>query len=1094
MHLVTKVIIGLIVGLCYVDVYASGDPGIKFIENKGQWPEQSMFGADIPGGNVYIRNNGFTYIFYDTKAIHERHEGYIDQKDYLPSGSKAEHHTSEEQLRQHLFTTEFIGADLSNVVALEQEAANYNYFHGNDPSRWVSEAKAFNKILHSAIYPDIDMIIYSESYSMKYDLIVKEGGDPDQINIKYEGLEAMYLSEGSLFLRTSVNEVQEYQPYAYQWINGQKRRVACEYVLEGSILSYSFPLGYDPCVELVIDPILIFSTYSGSPADNWGNTATYGESGKLYSGGITNHYRGGAFLGEFPATPGAFQTSWGGVWDVAILKYDSSGSQLEYATYLGGSGSETPHSMIINSKNELIIFGTTSSADFPTTAGAYSNTFLGGSPITPIGGVPFDNGADIFVAKLNQSGTKLVSSTFVGGSENDGINPTESLLTKNYGDQQKGEVYIDDADNIYFAASTSSADFFSASTVTFENQYQGGITDAVVVKMKDDLSEMLWGGYLGGAGGDAGFSLRVTQDKNVIAVGGTESVDFPMVVGGLQSVYQGGIDGWVCRIADTGDQIINSTFLGTSDYDQAYFIDVNSAGEVYVLGQTRGVYPVVGNVYNNPKSGHFIHKLTSDLSTTLFSTVFGEENIQRPNIALTAFLVNDCNNLYVSGWGSTNGAFLGNNYVHLDAAGMPTTADALRQTSGGSDFYLMVLDANATSLLYGTYFGGDSSIVHVDGGTSRFDKRGIVYHAVCASCFESNSTFPTTEGAWSRTNGAMGGCNNAAFKFDLASLKARLQTNSIAFDEPGLSTVCIPDDIVFQNLSVGGEVFEWNFGDGAATTRTDTAYIVHNYKTPGLYKVTLRAIDPNTCIGEDLTSTIIEVVKPNITVSDDAQLCAGDSFVLEASGGVSYHWVSSDSTFISGERTPEVSPADTTMYFVTVTGAKGCVVRDTVTLDVIPEVIVEFDVKKIHDCFSRPPVQLVNRSEEGESFRWLLGDGNTADDDELVYEYEQDGIYQVTLLGTREFCVFEKQVDLNLVTIKVPNVLTPSDKGHNDVFEIVADSRVDLKVFNRWGKLVFEENDYQNTWSGERDAAGIYYYEADIEGEVICKGWVHLIK
>ncbi|ELR73206.1 PKD repeat protein [Fulvivirga imtechensis AK7] len=1053
-----------------------------------------MFAADIPGGNVYVRDNGFMYIFYDTKALHEKHEGYTDQKDYLPSGHRSEHNPSTENLRQHLFTAEFIGADFSRVTPLEQEATSYNYFHGNDPSRWVSGAKAFNKLLHADIYPEIDMITYSKGYSMKYDLVVREGGDPDQVNIKYEGLEDIYLSEGSLFLTTSVNEVQEYQPYAYQWVDGQKKQVVCEYVLQNNILSYSFPLGYNPCLELVIDPILIFSTYSGSPADNWGNTATYGENGKLYAGGITNHYRGGAFLGEFPATPGAFQTSWGGLWDVAILKYDSSGSELEYATYLGGSGSETPHSMIINSKNELIIFGTTSSADFPITTDAYSDTFSGGTSVTPIGGVPFEDGTDIFIAKLNQSGTKLLSSTFVGGSDNDGINPSESILTKNYGDQQKGEVYIDDVDDIYFVGSTSSNDIFSGSTVSFENQYQGGMTDAMVVKMSGDLTSMIWGGYLGGARSDAGFSLRVTEDKHVIAVGGTESADFPTVAGGIQSVYQGGIDGWICKIAATGDLITNSTFLGTSEYDQAYFVDLNSAGEVYVLGQTKGVYPVIGSVFNNPKSGHFIHKLTSDLSATIFSTVFGEPNIQRPNIALTAFLVNDCNNLYVSGWGSTSGSFLGNNYVALDAADMPTTTDALRQTSNGSDFYLMVLDANATSLLYATYFGGDGSIVHVDGGTSRFDKRGIVYHSVCASCFENTSTFPTTEGAWSQVNGASGGCNNAAFKFDLATLKARLQTNSVAFDQPGLSTICMPDDIVFQNFSIGGEVFEWNFGDGTATTRTDTTYIVHNYKAPGQYKVTLRAIDPNTCTSEDLTSTIVEVVKPNVTVSDDSQLCEGDSFRLEASGGVTYHWVSSDSTVISDERTPEVSPIDTTQYFVTITGAKGCIARDTVTLEVIPKVEVEFDAKKLYDCFSRPPVKLINKSEEGENFRWLLGDGNTSDDDEMIYEYGQDGAYTLTLLGTREFCVFEKRIDLNLVTIKVPNVLTPDGGGHNDVFEIVAGSRVDLKIFNRWGKLVFEDNDYQNTWSGEGDAAGIYYYEADIEGEVLCKGWVHLIK
>lgn len=1072
----------------------TGDPALRFIENKGQWSADALFGADIPGGNVYVSKSGFTYVFYDTEALHRRHEGYEKQEGYLPSGEFSEHSADQNTLGIHIFNAQFVGAQTSGVRSESPAGTLYNYFYGNDPDEWVSQARAFDKVYLEQLYEQIDLITYSAGYNMKYDLVVRDGGDPDEIKIEYTGLDDIYLKEGSLHLKTSVNQIQEYKPFAYQVIDGRRQQVACEYALEDNVLSYSFPSGYDPCHDLIIDPILIFSTYSGSPADNWGNTATFGERGKLYSGGITNHFRGGAYLGEFPATPGAYQTSWGGIWDIAILKYDSAGAQLEYATYLGGSGSEVPLSLIMNQEEELVIYGITNSTDFPVTTDAYQQAFGGGSSINTILGVSFANGSDMFVAKLSKDGSMLTGSTYFGGTGNDGLNRTGGDLTRNYGDQQRGEVFIDDNDDIYITGSTGSTDLFQDTGIpSFERNFGGGITDAVIAKLSGDLSSLLWGGYLGGSEDDAGFAIKVDKNRNVYAAGGTESSDFPAAADGLDGTYNGAVDGWVGLIHHTGDSIVTTAFLGTTDYDQAYFLDLDASEDVYILGQTRGDYPVSPGVYNNPGAGQFIHKLSNDLTQTIFSTTFGSAGRGEPNISPTAFLVNDCNNLYVAGWGNNSGNFTGGNYLNLSTKGLPTTSDALRRTTDGQDFYLFVLDADATSLLYATFFGGSGAQIHVDGGTSRFDKRGIVYHSVCASC-SGGSSFPTTDGAWSQVNGANGGCNNAAFKFDLASLRARIQTNSVALDQPGLQHVCMPDDIVFQNLSIGGKTYEWTFGDGTGTTRVDTLNITHNYKAPGTYKVVLRAVDDDTCIGEDIATTTVIVSQPKFTVSDDTQLCFGDELTLMASGGTSYQWISADSTFSSNERTPVVSPDQNTTYYVTMTDANGCDGADTVFVEVIPHVVIDFEYEKLHDCFSRPSVRFVNKSGEGDSFRWIMGDGNTSEEDEFVYAYENDGNYNVTLAGTREFCVYEKSVSINMRTVRIPNVLTPGVKDHNDTFIIESDTEVHLKIFNRWGKLLYENESYNDTWDGEEHPSGVYYYEAEVAEETICKGWVHLIK
>ncbi len=1070
-------------------VATADPPTLKFIENKGQWPGSTIFGADVPGGNFYLTPQGFSYLFYNTEDVYNRHHGFhLGENEKVNVGSWSED-LNPDLLNLHLFHADFVGGDLAKAKGVHQLNTNFNYYFGNNPDQWVSKAAGFYNLEIEDVYENIDLKITSSSAAIKYDILVGPEADVSQVQINYRGADAIYLRGRDLIIKTSVNEIREYRPYAYQMINGKKTEVPCEYRLEGTLLSYEFPIGYDECYELVIDPLLIFSTYSGSAADNWGNTATFGERGKLYSGGITNHFRNGEFLGEFPATEGAFQTSWGGVWDLAIIKYDSAGSNVEYATYLGGSGSEVPISMIMNNQEELLIYGVTNSTDFPTTSGSYQTSFNGGTLISTILGTDFDNGSDTFIVKLSPDGSALRGSTYFGGSANDGLLTRSGALTRNYGDEQRGEIFIDDDDNVLVAGTTSSRDLFDDMSVpSFDRDAKGG-TDAFVIQMSTSLNSLNWGGYIGGSNDETGFGIKIDINDNVFVAGGSNSPGLSFT-NQLES-YHGNIDGWVARI-NTDTLAINAgSFIGTSSYDQVYFLDLDSKQDVYLLGQTTGNFPIKGNVYSNVGGGQFIQKMTNGLDSTIFSTAFGTEGRRIPNISPTAFLVNDCNNLYVAGWGNSQGNFNGFNYLDINTNGLPTTSDAFRTTTNGDDFYLMVLDANATSLLYGTFYGGDSALVHVDGGTSRFDKSGIVYHSVCASC-AGGSTFPTTAGAWSNSNGAQSGCNNAAFKFDLASLRAIIQTNNTMLSQPGFNTVCLPDSIVFENLSIGGVEFHWNFGDGNAVTKTDTSYIAYQYSAPGEYIVTLRAVDPNTCIAQDITSTVVYMLDPMQEAGDDAEICQGESFELTARGGTSYSWTSADSTFMSEEISPLVMPAESTKYYVLISDA-NCSTLDSLMVDVIPEVDFNFSVEKVHDCFSRPKLKLENNNQT-QSFTWDLGDGTVTEELNLLYDYAKDGVYLVRLIGENGKCVFQREFSLNMVTIKVPNVFTPSDGAPNDRFEIISASRENLKIFNRWGRKVYENTDYQDDWTGEDVPAGVYFYEAAIEDETTCTGWVQVIR
>jgi hypothetical protein len=1063
---------------------------LKFIENKNQWPSTVDFAARTPGGRVMISPDHFSVYVFDQQKTNERHlrqHGEVSEADG--------HEEKDTDITGQHVRIAFLGADHSvRPKTGGRSEEYYNFFLGNDSSAWASRAYAYSEIVYPEIYAGVDVKISSVSENLKYDFMVHPEADPSVIRINFSGANQVYLDNGNLIIETAIGYLIEKKPYSYQLIDGVTCEVITDYQLDETVISFRFPDGYDPCYELIIDPLLIFSTFSGSTADNWGSTATPGEHGTLYSSGITNHINVG---GTFPATPGVFQTTYGGNYDIAILKYDSIGANLLYASYLGGSSNDSPHSLIMDEKTQdLIIMGTTSSSNFPVTSGALSTVYNGGVQLST-GIFEFPFGSDIIIGRISSDGTTLKASTFLGGSNNDGINPTNSPLVRNYGDELRGDVITDSLGNVYISSVTLSSNFPAINS--FNTTFGGGLTDAILVKVTPDLSAIIWSAFLGGSGVDAAHSLKLGSDYSLYVAGGTTSANFPTTAGTYTTTYSGNTDGWMMRIENDGSTLLASTFTGTTGFDQVYFVDLGTEGDVYVYGQTNGTMPVSPGVYHNANSGQFVQRLSGDLKTLVFSTVFGS-GIGIPNISPTAFLVSECNQLYMAGWGGSTNS--GRGFWNSSTKNMPLTPDALQKTTTGNDFYFMVLTGDAKELLYATYLGGNTSAIHVDGGTSRFDPSGIVYHAVCAGCGGGFDDFPTTPGAWSRLNKS-GNCNNAAFKFDLSSLRARLQTNSVDFKSPNISTVCIPDSIRFQNFSTGGRLFEWDLGDGRKLTKSDTTSFLHQYSNEGVYRVKLTAIDLNTCTSIDSVFTTIRVFKSAIQVQNDDALCAGDTYQLQASGGVSYQWRNDTGPIASTLVKPEI----TTSYYVTITDANGCVKKDTVLLEVVPAVEVKLEYEYVSDCTSRPQLRVRNESDikPDETYRFNFGDGTTDDRDEVLHTYQQDGTYTITLSGIREFCVYSATEVLPIYTLFVPNIITPtSSPGLNDVFTVQYGAKgntpadagvvVRLRVYNRWGNAVFESDNYQYDWVGEGLPAGIYYYVVTLDNQTTCRSWVQVVK
>lgn len=955
----------LVIGIVSSIAVFAQNSEIYFTENQHQWADNVLFRSQLYGGYVFLEKNSLTYYFRDSESLKHRHataeitEEFLDSSrrffeqtgKQLPLTKKAHSH----EMKAHAYRVKFLNANTKvKPYGFNQNAYTENYLTGSNPKKWSSNVRSFNDVMYKNLYKNIDLHLYGNSADLKYDFVVYPGGNPHKIVLEYTDIPSMKVRhDGVLVITTSVNEVYEQKPFAYQIIDNDTVEIPCAYHLENFKVTYDLGV-YSPEYTLYIDPNLVFSTYTGSTADNWGFTATYDSKNNAYLAGIVEGF-------GFPVNLGAIQLTYaGGNWDIGLIKLDETGKRRLYATYLGGSSCEMPHSLIVNSNDELLMLGTTGSADFPAYNG-YQTTFQGGDSVLYDNLILFEHGVDIFVAKIAEDGSSILSSTFLGGSKNDGINFSweegdlyygYDSLYYNYGDGARGEIMVDDNDNVYIASTTFSTDF------PIVNGFQGtsgGSQDGVVCKFSPDLVNLEWSTYIGGDSKDAAYSIDVDHEDGVYVTGGTCSSTLNMPSGGYQTERIGGtVDAFVLKLDKSAGSLHSATYFGSDQYDQAHFVRVNSNNDVFIFGQTTasGNTLIYNANYNNPNSGQFLASFTNDLSDLRWSTVFGSGSGE-PNISPTAFEVDICNRIYLAGvgreWPDNLGQWYinGNMYVYdygwlsiNGTKGMDITPDAYQNATDGKDFYIMVIDDEANNLDYASYFGelSDAYVLynpyagtytyngcatsgrdHVDGGTSRFDVNGYVYQSVCASCGGCNG-FPIAPnpGAWSTRNNSSN-CNSAVFRFviDFGLIEAD-------FDIPEVG--CLSKELTFNNTTKihynnPHVTYKWDFGDG--TTSTDESPS-HTYKENGTYTITLFVQDSTSCNQSDSVSKKLTIsTKINYETLETQNICLGESVLIgipnEYNPELEYDWSPEDWLTDPTQPHTYASPQDTTTYELTVT-------------------------------------------------------------------------------------------------------------------------------------------------------------------------------
>ena len=1028
---------------------------VLFVPNEGQWDGPFTHKMELKYGALFFENSGIQFVLEDAHAVddlrgHHSHEAGLAQDGVID---------------YHVLRLKFLGGKAQLPIGEAPVEYVNNYYLGKDKSRWKSGVRPATELAYKGLYPSSELRFKQGGNHLKYEWYLGNPNVLNELKWTYDGAESIEVdAEGHVTISTSVGSFIEGIPAAWGYQNGKKLDVPIWYELHNEVLSYGTSFDVDQLDSLVIDPLLVFTSFSGSLTDNWGFTATYDEAGRLYGGGVS-------FATGYVATVGAFQTAYndppginlGFNPDVTISVFEPTGQTLLYATYLGGTDPDHPHSMVVNSLGHLIVMGTTGSTNFPT-QNPIQSTNAGGSNVN-INGYTFED-SDLFVTRFNANGSALLSSTYLGGAGNDGLN---TALNKNYGDASRGEIIVDDANNIYLTASTNSTDFITTNCSSCSNS---GQQDAVVMKLNASGTSVLWSNYYGSTANDAGFGVKYFNNE-VFICGGTLGADLPFTGGGFKSTKAGTFeDGFVAKLNATTGAINQSTYVGTNQYDMTFLLDVDKQGNVFVFGQTFGTYPISAGSWGTPQyRRQFIHKISNDLGTSMASTAFGSPQ-GTLNLVPTAFNVDDCLNILLSGWGGVTN----NSFTNTTVTDLPTSADAFQTTTDGSDFYFMVLGKNFTTFKYGSFFGGSASSEHVDGGTSRFDDRGRIYQAVCAGC-GGNDDLPTTPGAFSPNNNSSN-CNLGVIKLDF-------ETSVIAEADVDLDylidTTCYELTLRMRNSSVNANAYFWNFDQG------DTSNLENPIVTfPGLgtYNVMLVAID-TVCDTYDTTYIEIEHDTANFPTTDwNVDYTSCDLF-REATwsellnDAQYYEWDFGDgTTLVTTDSVVNHSFPNTGSYTAVVTARDSfCDVSSSQSF------LIVFDndanvpgVSVFTDSCRYGGVDVIYTNIDSTmSFIWDFS-GTTDTGMVPSFRYPESGLEDVTLTIIDTVCNrdygFNFLADIIRIDgrVYIPNAFTPNDDSNNEEFRISGNSCLEdpiLVIFDSWGNEVFRsENPFQEFWDG----------------------------
>jgi hypothetical protein len=651
-----------------VDAY--GKLPLSFEVNQGQSDAQVRFLSRGSGYTLFLTSTDAVFLLQKgalSGGVKQLGRGRIDEP-VLPQNPNR---GDEAKTKEALLRIRLVGANPApQLTGFDDLPGKANYFIGNDAKKWRTDVPTYAKVKYHAVYPGVDLVYYGNQRQLEHDFIVAPGADPRLISLRLEGAKKLSLDlRGDLVLKTQNGEIRLQKPVIYQEVDGVRQEIAGGYRLEGENLVGFEVATYDVTKTLVVDPTLVYSTYLGGSGTDVAYGIAVDSAGHAYVTGYTSS-------ANFP-TESAFQGTSAGNYDAFVTKLSPTGNALVYSTYLGGNGIDIAKGIAVDSAGNAYVTGYTSSANFPTknpfqghgagssdafvtklsptgNALVYS-TYLGGSAGDFANGIVVDSTGnayvtgytystnfptknpfqgvsggyiDAFVTKLSPTGSALIYSTYLGGSNADYANG----------------IALDSAGNAYVTGYTVSTNFPT------KNPFQGTIAggyDAFVTKLSPTGSALVYSTYLGGNSDDYAYGIAVDSSRNAYVAGATASTNFP-TKNPFQGTVAGYFDAFVTKLSPTGNALVYSTYLGGHFPDFAYGIALDSSRNAYVTGYTKSTnFPTNHPLQPAHAFDAFVTKLSPTGSALVYSTYVGGSNGSDIGYGIA---VDSTGNAYVTGY------------------------------------------------------------------------------------------------------------------------------------------------------------------------------------------------------------------------------------------------------------------------------------------------------------------------------------------------------------------------------------------------------------------------------------------------------------
>lgn len=757
-----------------------------FIENKGQIHDQNFkpnpevkYLLNTPGMNVQLRTNSFSY---DTYTI-EQKENSSKRRNLNKKVNLSE---TENIYHFHRVDIEFIGANaMPEIISEDPSGAYFNYYTTGTSERGATNVRSFSKVTYKNLYPNIDLEFIANNEKVKYNFILHYGADINKIRWQYKGSENTEIKNQNISIKVSQGSFDESIPESYLALernNFKKNNVKINFKsFPDNTFGFASlkPFSINKGELLVIDPTLarLWATYFGGNSPDYIMNSCVDKLGNTYHIGITQSI-------SSIATVGAYQTTYGGVYDAMIFKL-SSGGTPQWATYYGGNDDDDGLCIVVDKSNNLFTCGYTSSTVAIATGGAHQASYGGGL-------------CDGYLAKFSNSGN-LLWGTYYGGS----------------GDDASFFCQVDTTGDLFLAGASTSSNAISTPG-TYQPSYTG-LDDSFLIKFNTNGVRQ-WGTYYGGTGDEDPKGCSIDFKNNVFLTGYTTSSVSISTPSAHQVGYGGNQDGFLVKFNNNG-ALQWGTYYGGSGLELAKYVVNDSLGNVYITGWTKSVdsistlgsqQPIYGGAGPGGYGDAFLVKFDSSGVRRWGTYYGGTQDDEGTGLAIKGVYV----------------------YMCLDTQS-PTqisTPNTYQNaiTTSYAEMALAKFNSNGT-LIWGTYYGGTINDIPYSVLIDPFD---CIY-----LCGQSDGNFPVTAGAYKTTHTGVGN-DGAIVKFKenavgTGLIEIKLENNYLnIFPNPNNGTFILEskEDMV---LNIVNEL-----GQNVKTIKLDASnnhqYCVSNLAT-GIY-------------------------------------------------------------------------------------------------------------------------------------------------------------------------------------------------------------------------------------------------------------------